>query len=127
MAIINPWTVGAVITAGKAVWNGTKWAKQIVKAKKKKDWDIPKISKSKKAELKKLYGDKENIPLIEVSPQYSKHVDKVMYRGAAVSTGAVAVAGGVGSKYDKRKKLKKLQKNRAGTQTTKSLKKSKGK
>jgi len=107
-------------------------AKKLFKGKKKKeDWHIPKVSKARKAELQETYGKgtkapygtEEAVPLIEVSPQYSKHVDKVIYGGGAAMTGGVAVTGKIGSDYDKRKKLKKLKENRAGTQTTKPLKK----
>jgi len=105
-------------------------AKKLLKGKKKKkeDWDIPKVSKARKAELKKIYGKgttapygtEEAVPLIEVSPQYSKHVDKVLYRGGAGMIGGSAAAAKIGSEYEERKKRKK---NSAGTQTTKPLKK----
>ena len=45
MAIINPWTVGAVIAAGKGVWNGVKWVKQIKKLNKGGSSTITKIQK----------------------------------------------------------------------------------
>ena len=80
---------------------------QVRPKKQKQKWHIPKVSKARKAELKERYGDRENIPLIEVSPQYSQHVDKVFARGAVGTVVASAAGAKIGSELTKKKKIKK--------------------
>jgi len=52
-------------------------------------------------------------------PQWEKEIDRDLSR-YGVGLSAVLLPG-VGNEYEKRKRLKKLQKNRRGTQTTPSI------
>jgi hypothetical protein len=55
MAIINPWTA---IAAGKAVWNGYKWVKQMKKLKKGGGSTVEKIQSGTKPKGKKMTEEK---------------------------------------------------------------------
>jgi hypothetical protein len=59
MPIINPWTVMA---AGKAVWNGYKWVKQMKKLKKGGGSVVKKIQAGTKPKGKKVGKTEYSIP-----------------------------------------------------------------
>ena len=88
---------------------------QVRPKKQKQKWHIPKVLKARKAQLhraygkgtKPPYGTEEAVPLIEVSPQYSQHVDKVLFRGGAGMIIGSAAGGKIGSELTKKKKIKK--------------------
>jgi|TARA_R110002020_G_scaffold258722_2_gene472533 hypothetical protein len=74
MAIINPWTVGAVITAGKAVWNGTKWVKQMKKLKKGGGSTVTKVQSGNKLDAKHTYTSKDGTR-IDTRSKYFKKIE----------------------------------------------------
>ena len=91
------WWMAVPAAAGR-IYKGGKWVKEIIKAKKAK------------STVKK--------------PKWEKEIDRDLNRIALLSTAPLLP--GVGNEYEKRKRLKKLKKNRRGTQTTKAVQKKEG-